>query len=68
MALLVGLLALTPVMSTATGQDSISPEQLVIEMAHVPANHAALAAHYRAKAADTLAEAVAHEQMGQTYN
>lgn len=68
LALLVGLLALAPVMATAAAHDSHSLEQLVIEMAHTPAEHAALAAHYRAKAADARADAAVHEKMGRTYN
>lgn len=67
-ALLIGFLALAPVMSTAAAGDSRSLEQVVIEMAHTPGDHAALSTYYRAKAADARAEAAQHEKMGRTYN
>ena len=68
LALLIGFLALAPVMSTAGAEDSRSLEQVVIEMAHTPGDHAALATYYRAKTADARMEAAEHEKMGRTYN
>ncbi len=66
-ALFLGTLALTPI-STRAGEGDHSLEQLVVEMAHTPADHAALAAHFRAKAADARAEAKRHEGMGRAYS
>jgi len=63
-ALLAGLLFLP---TLAKADESHSLEQLVIEMAKTPADHAALAKHYRAKAADARAEAATHEAMGKSY-
>ncbi len=65
--LLLGALALSPGLAAA-GEGAHSLEQLVVEMAHSPADHAALAAHYRAKAAAAKAEAKRHESMGRTYS
>jgi hypothetical protein len=65
--LLFGSLALSPGV-TAADEGAHSLEQLVVEMAHTPADHAALAQHYRAKAAAARAEAKQHESMGRTYS
>lgn len=67
LALLVGLLALAPVMSTAAGEGSGSPEQMAIEAADTPAEHTALANQFRAKAAEARSEASVHEAMARTY-
>jgi len=67
LALLIGILALAPGMATAQ-KESHSMEQMISEMADTPADHAALAKHYRAKAVDARAEAAQHEKMGRTYN
>jgi len=64
-ALLAGALFLQP--GLAVADESHSLEQLVIEMAKTPADHAALAKHYRAKAADARAAAAEHESMGKSY-
>lgn len=65
--LLLGALAFSPGLAAA-GEGSHSLEQLVVEMAHTPADHAALATHYRAKAAAARAEAKQHESMGRVYS
>ena len=65
-AVLLGALALAPSLTVAE-EGAHSLEQLVVEMAHTPADHAALAAHYRAKAAAARAEAKRHESMGRVY-
>ncbi len=65
--LLLGALALSPGLAAA-GEGAHSLEQLVVEMAHSPADHAALATHYRAKARTARAEAKQHESMGRTYS
>ena len=39
----------------------------MVETADSPADHAALAKHYRAKAAEARAEASRHEKMAQSY-
>jgi hypothetical protein len=62
---LSSVLALSP--GFASADESHSLEQLVVEMAKTPADHAALAKHYRAKAADARAEAATHEAMGKSY-
>ncbi len=66
LAFLLGALVLSPGLALA-GDDGHSLEQMVVEMAHTPADHAALAAHYRAKAAEARDEATRHEKMARTY-
>ena len=44
-----------------------SLERLVVEMADSPAEHAAVAKHFRAKAEDARGEASKHESMGRVY-
>ncbi len=68
MAILLGIFALSPGLARAESHEGHSLEQLVVEMAHTPADHAALAAHYRAKAAEARADASEHERMAQTYS
>lgn len=51
----------------SAGEDGHSLEQLVVEMAETPAQHMALATHYRAKAEEARQERERHEQMGATY-
>lgn len=51
----------------AAAAESHSLEQLVIEMADTPADHAALAKHFQAKAADARAAAAEHEAMAKSY-
>ena len=65
-ALLLGALALAPSVVIA-GEEGHSLEQLVVESADSPADHAALANHYRAKAAAARAEAKRHEGMARAY-
>ena len=65
-ALLLGALAFSPGLAAAE-EGGHSLEELVVEMAHTPADHAALAQHYRAKAAAEQAEAKRHESMARTY-
>jgi len=43
-------------------------EMLAIETAKTPAQHAALAAYFRGKAAEARAEAKRHESMGRTFD
>jgi hypothetical protein len=64
-ALLVGALALPA--GWAAANDTHSLEQLVVEMAQTPEQHAALAKHYRAKAEEARTEARSHEAMGRGY-
>jgi len=64
---LAAALALSPALTLAD-EGSHSLEQLVVEMADTPADHAALAGHYRAKAAAARAESAKHESMGRTYS
>ena len=66
-ALLVGFLAFAPVMPTHAGEDSRSEEQIAIETLHTPADHAALAKQFRAKAAEARSEASVHEAMARSY-
>jgi hypothetical protein len=65
-ALLAGALFLQP--GLATADESHSLEQLVVEMADTPAEHAALAKHFQAKAADARASAAEHEAMAKSYS
>lgn len=66
-ALLLGALSLylSPAMAAADEDHAI--EHLVIETANTPAQHTALAKHYRAKAEDARAEARSHEEMAKVY-
>ena len=64
---LLGALAFSPGLAAA-GEGSHSLERLVVEMAHTPADHTALAQHYRAKAKTARAEAKQHESMGRAYS
>jgi hypothetical protein len=65
-ALLIASLALAPAVAFAGAGDP-SLEQLVVEMAKTPADHAALAKHFRAKAEAARAAAARHERMGSAY-
>jgi len=65
-ALLLGVILLQPALAAA--DESHSLEQLVVEMAKTPADHAALAKHYQAKAADARASAAEHEAMAKSYS
>jgi len=69
LAFLLGALILSPGLALADHheKEGHSLEQLVEKMAHTPADHAALAAHYRAKAAEARADAASHEKMAQSY-
>ncbi len=64
--LLVGTLALSPGFAMAE-ESGASIEQLLVDMAHTPADHAALAKYYRQKAADERAAATTHQSMGRSY-
>ena len=67
LALLLGMVALAPASALAQGGTGASLEQLVIEMADTPAEHAAVAKHYRALAAQARSEAARHDSMGRAY-
>jgi len=67
MVLLLGALALSPGLALA-GDEGHSLEQLVVESANTPAAHAALAEHYRAKAASARAAAARHESISRAYS
>lgn len=66
-ALLVGALALSPGFAFAE-ESGASIEQLVVDMADTPANHAAVAKFYREKAEDERAAAYTHQAMGRSYS
>lgn len=66
-ALLIGALALSPGFASAE-ESSASVEQLLVDMADTPADHAALAKYYRARAADARAAASTHQSMGKSYS
>jgi hypothetical protein len=55
---------MTPLVVCAQQHDS---EQLIIEMASTPAEHQAVARHYRMKADEARQEARRHEAMGRIY-
>lgn len=63
--LLLGVFALAP--GLAAADETHSLEQVLVEIATTPAEHAALANHYRSKAADARAEAREHDTMARTY-
>jgi hypothetical protein len=63
-SLMAGL-ALTP--GASFGEEPKSVEELVVEMADTPADHASVAAFYRAKAADARATAQRHKSMARAY-
>ncbi len=65
-ALLLGTLAFSPNLAAAAGEDH-SLEQLVVELASKPSDHAALASYFRGKAAEARAEAARHDAMGRAY-
>jgi cytochrome c551/c552 len=64
-ALLFGALALSPGLSQAA--DDSSSLETAIQAAQTPAQHAALAENYRAKAKEARAQAARHENMGSMY-
>ena len=66
-ALVLGTLALAPGSVRAADQGP-SLEQVVVEMANTPAEHAALASYYRSKAYEARAEAREHDSMAKTYS
>lgn len=66
LVILLGALVASPTLTFAADQGH-SLEQLVIETADSPADHASLAKHYRAKAAEARAEASRHESMARSY-
>jgi hypothetical protein len=64
-ASLIAALALAPVALRAEEPKSL--EELVVAMADTPAEHAAVAAHFRAKAQAARAAARRHHSMAQAY-
>jgi len=65
--ILIGVLATLPGTVLATEHDH-SLEQVLVESAETPADHTALAHHYREEAAAARAEAEKHERMAKSYN
>ena len=65
-ALFLGFLALSARTAVAQTHEQYL-EDLAIEGANTPAQHEALADHFRAKAADARAEAKRHESMAKSY-
>ena len=65
-ALLLGFLAFSVQTAVAQTHEKYL-EELAIEGADTPAEHEALAAHFKAKAADARAEAARHEAMAKSY-
>lgn len=59
------LAALPGSLAFAAGDHGL--EQVLIEFANTPAQHQALAAHFRAKAAASRAEAERHREMAKSY-
>ena len=66
MALVLGFLAFSTQIAVAQ-TDERSLEELAIEGADTPAEHQALASHYRAKAAEARAESKRHEGIAKAY-
>lgn len=65
-ALLCGAIAMTPTLTLADADATL--EELVVEMAETPHQHAALGVYYRAKAEEARAEAGRHDRMGRSYH
>ena len=65
-AALLGALALSPGAAPAE-EEAGSLEEVVVESAHTPADHLALAAYYRAQADEARAAAQRHQVMGRAY-
>lgn len=64
-ALLIGIVLASPALRAEEAPQSL--EQIVTEMATTPAQHTALAAHYRAKAEKARAAERRHDQMARAY-
>lgn len=65
MAILFGALTFSPGLAAADG--ALAIEQLAVEMAETPKQHAALATYYHERANEARAEAKRHQQMGRAY-
>jgi hypothetical protein len=66
-ATLVLLSGLVGMPAGVFAEEAPSLEALVVEMADSPAEHAAVAEHFRAKAGEARAQARRHESMGRAY-
>jgi len=66
-ALLLGALSLYLSPGLAAAEEADSLEQVVIETATTPAEHVALASHYRGKAEHARADVSRHEKMRRSY-
>ncbi|MBM4382773.1 MAG: hypothetical protein FJ091_05325 [Deltaproteobacteria bacterium] len=66
-AAFVLLAGLAAVPAWVRAEEAPSLEALVVEMADSPSEHAAVAQHFRAKAAEARAQARRHESMGRAY-
>ena len=64
--LLIGALVL-PTRFAAADEGGASIEQLLVDMAQTPADHAALAKYYRAKAEEERKAAATHQSMSKAY-
>lgn len=66
----LAVLTLSPALAVAADEASSTQqiEELAIQMASTPAEHAALASYYREKAAEARAEARKHEHMRHGYS
>lgn len=67
LAILIVLAGLCGFAGAAFADDTDSLEELVVEMADTPAEHAALARFFRTKAEDARKEMRLHEGMGRSY-
>lgn len=67
LAILVVLAALCGFAAPAWADEADSLEGMVVEMADTPAEHAAVARFFRAKAEDARQEMRLHEGMGRSY-
>lgn len=67
-AALLALGALVFAPGLAVADETHSLEQVLVESAKTPAEHQALAEHYRAKATEARADAKYHETMARTYS
>ena len=67
LALAVGLALLSGFAAPVWAADPDSVEELVVEMANTPAEHAAVARYFRAKAEDARGEMRMHQGMARSY-
>lgn len=65
----LSVLLAVPALALATSDEgTLSPEQLAVEMAEAPVEHAALARYFRAMSAEARGEMRLHEYMARSFH